>query len=141
MKALLTVIVTWLATSYGLPANYSHPAIRFLPEAEIYKARYGALRGVQALPDVVAVYDAKNRTILLPGDWTAVAPADVSVLVHEMVHHLQDLAGLTYACNEEQEALAYSAQERWLRLAGTDLHSEFGFDKFTIKFLTTCNIP
>jgi len=141
MKALFTVIVTWLAMNFGLPANYNHPSVKFMSAADIHKARYGNSNSGSEFPGVIAVYDAKNRAILLPHDWTPVAPADVSILVHEMVHHLQSLGGLTSGCDEEQEALAYDAQERWLKLAGTDLYREFGMDRFTIKFLTACQIP
>jgi hypothetical protein len=33
-----------------------------------------------------------------------------------MVHHLQTVGGLKFACPQEREELAYKAQERWLEL-------------------------
>lgn len=139
MNALLTLIVTWLALNCGIPANYNHPSIQYLPAAEIHQIRYGDK--AKGYWPVIAVYDGDNDRILLPADWTPVSPVDVSVLVHEMVHHLQNKAALRYACSEEREALAYAAQEKWLVQNGTDLKREFGFDTFTIKVLTVCGLP
>ena len=63
---------------------------------------------------VVAVYD--NDIIYLSDGWRGGSPADQSVLIHEMVHHLQKHAQLRYGCPQEREKLAYQAQERWLTL-------------------------
>jgi hypothetical protein len=42
--------------------------------------------------EAVAVYDDLTKTIFLPHSWKGETPADLSVLVHEMVHHLQNNA-------------------------------------------------
>lgn len=65
-------------------------------------------------------------------------PAQMSVLVHEMVHHLQSAARLRYACPEEREALAYAAQEQWLRMHGRTLADDFEIDGFTLLASTRC---
>jgi len=140
MNALLSVIVTWLLISFGLPPNYAHPRIVFAPAEQIADLRYG--RTVMASrPKVFAVYDDSRNAVLLPQRWTPVTPADLSVLVHEMVHHLQNRAGLRYACAEEREALAYAAQEKWLEQYGTNLKREFAFDDLVLMLQTTCQIP
>ena len=139
MDALLATIVTWLALNYGLPATYTFPTIQYLPEAEIYKARYRDTNG-RYLP-VIAVYNSPDRAILLPQSWTPVSPVDVSILVHEMVHHLQNEASVKYPCNEAREATAYSAQEKWLNQHGTNLQKEFGMNLLALKVLTNCGLP
>ena len=58
--------------------------------------------------------------------------------MHEAVHHLQNTAGLTYACPQEREALAYQAQEKWLGLFGRSLASEFQIDGLTLLVNTKC---
>jgi Domain of unknown function (DUF6647) len=88
--------------------------------------------------DIVAVYDDANRTIYLPEGWTGVTPAEQSLLVHEMVHHLQNLGKLKYECSEAREKLAFAAQEQWLGLFGRSLSSEFDIDPFTLKVKTVC---
>ena len=87
---------------------------------------------------VEAFYDDKTRTIFLPKGWTGRSPAELSVLVHEMVHHVQNVAGLTYACPEEREKIAYAAQRQWLALFGRDLMREFKIDPMTLLVRTNC---
>jgi hypothetical protein len=60
------------------------------------------------------------------------------VLLHELVHHLQDASNQRYECPAAREQLAYAAQEKWLALFGQSLESEFDIDPFTLKVSTTC---
>ena len=65
-------------------------------------------------------------------------PAEVSVLVHEMVHHLQTLARLKFACPQEREQIAFRAQQRWLGAFDTDLEREFELDPFSLLVNSNC---
>jgi hypothetical protein len=153
MHALLTAIVIWISANFGLPATDDLPNLKFVPKSEMAQVRYGRLATVR--PDRVAVehsrspsaeaawgvysfYDIDAMTIYLPEDWTAVSPADISMLVHEMVHHMQNLAGVKYECAEAREKLAYSAQSRWLELFGRTIAGEFKIDPMTILVRTNC---
>ncbi|WP_428843149.1 DUF6647 family protein [Sinorhizobium terangae] len=89
-------------------------------------------------PSVVAVYDDEARTVYLPDGWTGKTPGELSVLVHEMVHHIQNVGGLKFACPEEREKTAFEAQKRWLGSFGSDLETEFGLDPFTVLVRTNC---
>lgn len=140
MDHLLTVIVTWLSLSFGLPAHYDHPTIAFLPEEALHGVHYGPAYSREDAR-VVAVYDEARSKILLTRNWKVTSPADVSVLVHEMVHHLQRNAGMTYGCPAAGEKLAYTAQAEWLEQFGTSLEREFELDAFTLKVMTTCPLP
>jgi hypothetical protein len=105
--------------------------------------RYRGSAGNQAMPldmgrDIVAVYDDAKRTIYLPEGWSGVTPVEQSLLVHEMVHHLQNLGNLKYACSEAREKLAFAAQEQWLRIFGASLASEFDLDPFTLLVRASC---
>ena len=151
--ALLTAIVTWISANFALPPDYDHPQLKLVPAVEITFLRYQAFTPAQRRDvlksladntggshsrDAVAVYDDRTRTIFLPDTWTGETPADLSVLVHEMVHHLQNSAHLKYECPGAREQLAYTAQDHWLKLFGRDLGSEFEIDAFTLKVTTSC---
>jgi len=86
----------------------------------------------------MAVYDDATRTIYLAEGWNRTDPAELSILVHELVHHLQAGAQLRYECPQEREKLAYAAQERWLGLFNLTLASEFEMDPFTLLVRTRC---
>jgi hypothetical protein len=151
-QALLSEIVTWLSTNGDLPAIHDHPRIEFASPRKLAAMRYKnilpeqwnedserdpAMQAAQA-HNVVAVYNDRARTIFLPDAWTGATPAELSVLVHEMVHHLQNLAGLTYECPAAREKPAYLAQDQWLKLHGLDLETGFEIDRFTLVVSSAC---
>ncbi len=152
-EALLTEIVTWLSANFDLPAIQDHPGVEFVPPAKLAGMRY---EGQSLLPDrtretaayepvetthqreVVALYEGTTRTIFLSNSWTGTTPVDQSVLVHEMVHHLQNVGKLKFECPMAREKLAYLAQDRWLKRFGKDLEKEFDVDMFTILISSAC---
>ena len=151
-EALLTSLVTWISDNLDIPADYHHPNIvpmssvamtnllyrQFLgdkPNDEVVTENQGQSEGRRR---VLSLYNVPTKTIyLLPG-WTGRTPAELSMLVHELVHHLQNVGHIDYACPQEREQLAYEAQEKWLNLFGLSLSSEFGLDRTTLVFSTTC---
>jgi hypothetical protein len=88
--------------------------------------------------DALAVYDDEMKTIFLPAKWTGSTPAELSILVHEMVHHLQGVAKTEYECPQAREQLAYAAQEMWLGLFSGSLENEFEIDPLTLVVSTRC---
>jgi hypothetical protein len=88
--------------------------------------------------DIVALYHDASETIYLPESWSGRTPAELSILVHELVHHAQNLAGQRFACPEEREKLAFEAQQRWLRPFGETLQSAYGIDPLTLLVRTSC---
>ena len=143
---LLREIIGWLTQNFDLPASDELPAVTFTTTAHMNALRYRGLlhhdlsndQQRTAGSDTVAVYDSASRTIYLPEGWRGATPAEMSVLVHEVVHHLQHAAKLPHACPAEREKLAYRAQERWLRRFDRTLSSEFGTDGFTLLVRTSC---
>jgi hypothetical protein len=145
---LLRAITHWLTLEFDLPATEALPRVELVPPAKIASLHYQALYSVpraaasQAAAatrsGVVAVYSDVTQTIYLPEDWTGATPAELSVLVHEMVHHIQRRAGLKYACAQAREQPAYAAQERWLALFGRNLIEEFEIDPMSLLIRTSC---
>jgi hypothetical protein len=151
-QAMLTEIVAWLTSNFSLPEIYNHPDVEFAPPMKLAAMRYKGF-----LPDrwredsiydpavlaahqreVVAVYNDTTKTIVLPESWTGANPAELSVLVHEMVHHLQNLGKFKYECPAAREKPAYLAQDQWLKRYGLDLEQEFKIDKFTLLVNSAC---
>jgi Domain of unknown function (DUF6647) len=137
MEALLTAIVLWLSINFPLPANLNHPGIKFVSAAEMITVRTD-VSASEISSDIVALYSNESKTIYLMDGWTGKTPAELSILVHEMVHHLQNVGQLKFACPEEREELAYKAQDSWLHLFGRDLEHDFQMDPFTILVKSKC---
>jgi Domain of unknown function (DUF6647) len=139
-RALLDMLSSWLIANFELPATDHHPRVELVSRMRLTAMRYRGLASDRsarpathdrfagptgAVQEVYAVYDDEKRTIYLNEDWEGVTPAEISVLVHEIVHHLQNAAGLKFPCPQERERTAYEAQSRWLELFGKNLSDEF----------------
>jgi hypothetical protein len=136
--AMLRESVDWLVADFGLPRPAAEPRIVLASPSRIAAIRYGGLLAPPGRRETIAAYDRETRTIYLPLGWTGATPAERSMLVHELVHHLQASAGLRYACPEASEDLAYAAQAKWLARFGRSLHGEFGIDGFTLLASVQC---
>jgi hypothetical protein len=150
MKELLTVLATWLSINFGLPAIQDHPQIEMVQPVRMAAIRYRGLVPDRAPvtqsdddaplgtpTNIVALYDDARKTIYLPHGWRG-SPAELSVLVHELVHHIQNEAGMKFACPGEREKLAYDAQAKWLAIFGMTLEAEFDVDPFSLLVRTNC---
>jgi hypothetical protein len=144
MQMLLTTLILWLSANFGLPATADHPHIIYESPAKITALRYGGIpehtsaNAQSSHRQVISIYNPATKTIYLPKEWAGQTPAELSVLVHELVHHLQEIQKQKFSCPQEREQLAYEAQDRWLRMFGSDLSKEFEIDPFTIIVLSTC---
>lgn len=138
MDQLINVIIVWLSLTSTVPVVHDHPQIRHVSPQRLVSIHYGPTLGNSQDRNVLGAYDASSRTIFLRDDWDSRKPADVSVLVHELVHYLQDMASQRFECPGVREAPAYAAQQRWLQLYGSDLQTAFGIDAMTLKLRTAC---
>ena len=147
-KSLFDEVIVWISANFDLPAKSDRPLIRFATQTEMMRIRIAdrmRWRGfVQEEPaaenerSVVAIYDTSSRTIYLPENWRGESAADQSILVHEMVHHLQNLAGVKFECPAAREKTAYLAQDKWLARFGKSLENDFDVDMFTVVISSAC---
>lgn len=108
LAGLVAGLERWLDQNAAWPARDAPPAIRFvspyqaagMPAAQT--ARTGRLRGI---------YDPESGTIYLVRPWSMSDPADVSILLHELVHHRQ--VGAHFYCPGAEEEAAYRLQAAW----------------------------
>jgi hypothetical protein len=148
-QELIAAIGSWLS-HFDLPLVGEQPHFALVPSSRMIAPRREtgapddaarnslAFHAPAPLPNVVAMYDNRSSIIYLPVGWSGETPAELSMLVHEMVHHMQNQSGQKYACPEEREKAAFAAQERWLALFGTNLMAEFEIDPLTLLVRTSC---
>jgi Domain of unknown function (DUF6647) len=148
--AQLEKIATWLVRNFKLPPSKQMPTVKFVDSEQLIQIRYGDDQASQDVSSarhtgggedgnsIVALYDARGPVIYVTKDWRGDNSADVSVLVHEMVHHLQHAGQLHFDCPEARERMAYLAQDRWLAGNGKSLAEMFGVDGFTVMARSMC---
>ena len=151
-----------LALQFGLSSflnvatpkgHFDHPRIEFIPPAEMAERRYGdllsagspeaaKLKKLLSLPGrllpLVAFYNKNTKTLYLPEGWRGRTADELSILVHELVHHLQTKAGLHYECSAAREEMTYEAQDKWLKMFGLTLEKEFGINRLTLIVISSC---
>jgi hypothetical protein len=149
LNSLLRDILAWLPANFDLPPPNVAPAVKFVSREQLAAIRYdrvtsGHDQKSSSSPslgqerDVVALYDDSSKTVFLPDGWTGATPAEQSVLLHEMVHHFQNVAQLKFDCPMAREKLAYLAQDQWLQRFRSSLEKEFEIDKFTLLISSAC---
>ena len=159
-QSLIKAIKRWLSFNFNLRATYPDPIIQLASAETILPLRYRGflsdwprdivfpgqqlavafddMMSSRNEENLIAVYDDEMKTVYLPENWTGNTPAELSVLVHEMVHHLQNATPTRYECPQVREELAYTAQEKWLTLFGRRLENEFEVDPLTLAVSTRC---
>ena len=146
MQTLMTALMTWIAAHSGLPIPDGFPSIVYADQASMealsrQEPEEGALH--QSAPRLVAMYRSDLDMMVLPLDWSVDSVRDVSVLLHELVHFMQDQAIETgdlnkYPCYGAAESPAYAAQFDWLRGAGLDPYEVLETNGLTVMAVTSC---
>ena len=141
IRGLTAAVAEWVAAELHAAPPTRLPRLEFADAARLRALRYGDRASTSAAPlEVVALYDDAAGTVLLREGWTGTTPAEMSVLVHEMVHHVQNGEARVYACERAREAEAYELQDRWLRLYGESLESAFELNGLALLVLTRCGL-
>ncbi len=104
----------WLDANAPWPRRDVPPSLRWIDPVSA-RALVGWHRAASS-QHPRGFYDERSRTIFLVQPWSLSDPQDVSVLLHELVHHRQ--VGHHWYCPGAQELPAYRLQEAWLAERG-----------------------
>lgn len=140
MKDLMILLTYFILVNSDLPAPASLPSVEHLPQAELEAMLYVADAGQKEVrARIVALYHKDKRTIYLLEEWSSESLPDESILLHELVHHLQNESGRQYPCAASREREAYDLQIRFLRDSGDpDPLRTIGINDLFLLAVTTC---
>jgi hypothetical protein len=137
-------IVSWLTENFDLPPIYNRPEILIsvatkltAPDSRDLGEPPSSARRIPA----IGFYDDATRRVHVGDGWNPETAGGQSILVHQIVYHLQNLAGLKYECPQARARVAYEAQMRWLGRTGRTLEREFGIDPEVLLLSTECHTP
>jgi Domain of unknown function (DUF6647) len=86
-----------------------------------------------------AFYSKSEHSIYLADSWNRNDLRDQSILLHELVHHLQIEDNIQFPCWGRYEAQAYELQIQWLHTQGVkDPHSLLHASKTSIETIAEC---
>jgi len=81
------------------------------------------------------LYDRDKDTIFLPDTWDRRRPWDLGVLLHEMMHYLQDQNEIKFSCVQEMERDVWPTQRKYLQ----EVHDyEWEYDELWYWMVSNC---
>ena len=140
MDALMYALMAWASAQTGIAPADTLPSVIYAAPEEMIEMQYPDSDGGAAASGfrVVALYHPDNAEIYLPIGFDAADPVDVSVLLHELVHHMQYEAEVSYACRGEMERVAYETQGEYLSTVGIDLLEAMEMNGLFLHLVTSC---
>ena len=140
MAPLMRGLMAWAAPLTGLPVPPSLPKVVYRDKCALQAIVYG---GNVPCEDGHAVAAYHDGVMFLTEGWQPDTAAGVSVLLHELVHHMQHEAGVAETpCRAEAlEKPAYAAEWAFLRAAGLDPFKAMGTNELALFFFITCMGP
>ena len=148
LNTLLMTLMLWVSQSMGVIVPTEFPVVQYATSQEMTCMLAGQDPAecdiVLGKDDskVLALYNPSSRVLLLQEGRDYTTPASISIIVHELVHHIQTANGLTYSCLGKLERAAYDTQIKWLEAHGFDayelLEKDLKLDRMAIFFITVC---
>jgi hypothetical protein len=143
MNDLMVALMVWASAQTGLPVPDELPTVKYADRCEIERIYYndGARDCSKSVLRIQAIYLHDRDTIYLPDTFDVNKLFDVSVVLHELVHYMQDKAGMEMpgTCHQEKiERPAYDAQIAWLNATGKTAYDVMGINGLSYYILTTC---
>jgi hypothetical protein len=157
VNKLMLTLLAWTVAKTGLAAPEPQ-RIAFFPEYRMIRlfgaaadpdqqlqADVPANRGASdahQLSRELAFYVHATATIYLPDTWRPGGLRDQSLLLHELVHHVQRSNKVVPPCPAALERQAYELHATWLREHGVaEPYELIGTDEFTVLVLSACMPP
>ena len=136
MKEILISLMLWLSVNTPFNTNHELPKVTFLPQEELNHLFYGEhkIEGNK----LYGMYSLETDTIILPNTWDPNKPWDLAVLLHEMIHYLQDMNEMEFNCVQEMERDAWPIQQFYLK----KVHDyDWDYDAMWYMVISTCADP
>ena len=137
MKVFVTALMLWISAETGWPIP-EHPSFLYLTNHELRAYAYGCdddpipeaskdicaarkdwdIDDWEKIKAPLALYNHREQIVVLNKTFNIDSIHDQSVLLHELVHHMQNHIGVnldTVGCKGDLEKEAYELQNKWLK--------------------------
>ena len=133
MKEILTALKIWIGANSNLDTNHDIPVVLFLTQEQMEHMYYGEHEHEK--DSLHGLYDTDDNVIILLDTWDRRKPWDLGVLLHEMVHYLQDQNDIKFACMANMERDAWPLQQKYL----SEKHGvDWQYDDLWHHMISTC---
>jgi uncharacterized protein DUF6647 len=134
---IVTGLIAWIVTKTKWVAQQP-PSICSVSHRQLLKI-YDSDGSAPNDLQIHALYSIRNHNVYLVENWNPTDLHDRAALLHELVHHLQQLNNVKAPCLAANEPQAYHLEIEWVREQGIeDPYKFLDIDEFTISLLSQC---
>ena len=135
MKEIITALLIWIGANSDFNVNMDVPMVVFLPQDQMEQRYFG---DTENHGELHGFYDIEKNIIILPDTWDRRDPWDLSVLLHEMIHYVQDQNETEFNCTAEMEKDSWPLQQKYL----LEIHDfKWDYDKLWYLMVSSCSDP
>ena len=151
MIEIITALMLWISTATGW-AIPEHPKITYIEDSNRFFILSHDCDSKPNQPicetydgkttNILALYNSSTSTVYLHKDFWWASVRDQSILLHELVHHMQyshDFSQYSRLCKGDIEKEAYDIQEIWLKERGKTLRDTIELGPLMRHVLTQCD--
>ena len=137
MKELIASLLLWIGAETNYNVDIVHPEIKMMTQIELENKFYG--KDIEPSGTLYAFYDPEHDAIYLNSAFDRFNAFDKGVLLHELLHYVQDVNGTVgkkFECLRQSELEVYPLQKKYL----LEVHGVvFDYDELYLKLSATCN--
>ncbi len=112
MKEILTALLLWIGTNSTYNIDIPLPTVLFMEQEQMENIYYG--HDKKESGQLYGFYNLEKDVIVLPVSWNRDDPWHLSVLLHELVHYVQDTNNIEYQCVAQMEQESWPLQKQYL---------------------------
>ena len=133
MKELLVILMLWIGANTNYNVDLSLPEIIRMDKAPL---EYQYFKGkIPKDSDVHGFYHLKDKTIYIRGEYPINHPWSQGLILHELLHYIQDMNNTKFGCVAEMEREVWPLQQKYLK----EVHEfDWDYDKIWYMIISSC---
>ena len=133
MKELLVTLMLWIGANTNYNVNVPLPEIIRMDKAPL---EYQYFQGdIPRDSDIHGFYNLKDKKIYIRGEYPLEHPWSQGLILHEVIHYLQDMNNIKFECVAEMEKEVWPLQKKYLK----EVHNfDWDYDELWYKTVSSC---
>ena len=133
MKELLIALMLWIGANTNYNVNVPLPEIIRMDKAPL---EYQYFQGdIPRDSDIHGFYNLKDKKIYIRGEYPLEHPWSQGLILHEVMHYLQDMNNIKFECVAEMEKDVWPLQKKYLK----EVHDfDCDYDELWYKTISSC---
>lgn len=133
MKELLIALMLWIGANTNYNVNVPLPEIIRMDKAPL---EYQYFQGdIPRDSDIHGFYNLKDKKIYIRGEYPLEHPWSQGLILHEVIHYLQDMNNIKFECVAEMEKDVWPLQKKYLK----EVHNfDWDYDELWYKTVSSC---